>query len=47
MGCSSVILVVGRLRQENCLEFAASLGSIVNHRLLGDNVSKKGKEERK
>lgn len=29
----SVIWVVGRLRQEDCLEFAGSLGPIANYRL--------------
>lgn len=39
-------MVVGRLRQEDCLEFAASLDPIVNYRLFGDSVSKKGKEKK-
>lgn len=42
-----VILVVERLRQEDCLEFADSLDPIVNYRLFGDSVSKKGKEKKK
>lgn len=40
-----MILVGERLGQENCLEFAASLDSIENYRLLGDHVSEKGKEK--
>lgn len=40
-------MVVGRLRQEDCLELAACLVPVANYRLLGDSVSKKGKEKKR